>query len=127
MAEGPRPDSPLLEHDDTPRPWSWVHERALLSGRLGSVRSAVGRRPVHAAVSVERPLGDVWEQWSTDGASVPARGAGHRHGRDRALLTTRIPPFFSPDGGDPVIAGQLAFGSVVFRLAARIVRPSVMD
>ena len=44
-----------------------------------------------------------------------------------SLLMTRIPPFFSFDGGDPVTAGLLALLFVVFTVGARIVRPAAME
>lgn len=44
-----------------------------------------------------------------------------------ALLILRIPSFFSPDGGDPVTAGVLAFVFVVFSVSARLVRPASAD
>jgi len=43
-----------------------------------------------------------------------------------SLLITQIPPFFSSDGGDPVVAGLLAFLFVVFTVWARRVRPSAL-
>jgi hypothetical protein len=39
-----------------------------------------------------------------------------------ALLILRIPSFFSPEGGDPVTAGVLAFVFVVFAVGARLAR-----
>ena len=39
-----------------------------------------------------------------------------------ALLILRIPSFFSPDGGDPVTAGVLAFVFVVFAVGAQLAR-----
>ncbi|GGI07425.1 hypothetical protein [Egicoccus halophilus] len=44
-----------------------------------------------------------------------------------SLLITRIPPFFSSAGGDPVTAGLLAFFFIVFAVGARIVRPTAME
>ena len=44
-----------------------------------------------------------------------------------ALLIMEVPPVLGPDGGDPVAAGRLAFGCVVFTVAARIVRRAVID
>lgn len=41
-----------------------------------------------------------------------------------SLLITQIPPFFSSDGGVPVVAGPLALLFVAFTVRARRVRPS---
>jgi uncharacterized membrane protein len=39
-----------------------------------------------------------------------------------SVLTTRIPPFFSPEGGDPVAAAQLAWSFIVFAVAAFVIK-----
>ncbi len=38
------------------------------------------------------------------------------------LLITRVPEFFSPEGGDPVAVGQLTWAFIVFTVGARIVQ-----